>query len=80
MSKFVYQKTFYFARKEEEKKVLIFLFFFASNILLTYSPVTGGLRNVVSGSARYTMAISSTVKPILCMWIVRNGSKDALAR
>lgn len=43
------------------------------------SPVTGGLRNVVRGRARYTIAISSTVKPILCICIVRKGSRDPVA-
>jgi len=41
--------------------------------------VIGGLRNVVSGSAKYTIEISSTVSPMLCMWMVRYGNKEAVA-
>jgi hypothetical protein len=44
-----------------------------------YLPVIGGLRNVVSGSAKYTIEISSTVRPMLCIWMVRYGNKEAVA-
>jgi hypothetical protein len=42
--------------------------------------VIGGLRNVVNGSAKYTIEISSTVRPMLCMWMVRYGNKEAVAK
>ena len=52
----------------------------AESIKWKYIPVIGGLRNVVSGSAKYTIEISSTVSPMLCMWMVRYGNKEAVAR
>lgn len=42
-------------------------------------PVIGGLKNVVNGSARQIIAISSIVKPILCMCMVKYGSNDDVA-
>lgn len=57
-----------------QKKCFFFLFY-----AVTHLPVKGGLKNVVNGSAKYMIAISSIVSPILCIWIVKYGKSDDVA-